>query len=83
MTAFGLILSQIKARLDLDQGLCEEVAKIVSEICGMTVLGSQVTVRKSTAKISLPSTAKMALYLKRDVIVRVCKERGLPILAIV
>jgi len=83
MLNFNILLAKIKERLDIEQGKTEQVREIIKEYTGITITDNQIVIKKGVAIVSLPPTVKMAVFVKREIILAQCKERGIPIVSIV
>lgn len=77
MDLFQSILTGIKKKLDSENDQCEKIARIASEVLGMTVVATMVVYKKSNIQLKLPPTARMALNLKRPELLQALQREGI------
>ncbi len=82
MSLFQTILREVRARLDSEKHKNEDIAQIISEAIGVPILDSQVSIKKGALHITAMPTVKMAIMVKKEVLLRAFKERSIPIYTI-
>lgn len=82
MFNISTLLQGFKRRFDTEQGRSEEIAKIMSVISGLSISKDNITIRKGVVIVTVPPTAKMAILINKEAILRTCKEKGIAVGAI-
>lgn len=70
MSVFQSILTDLKKAIDIRTTHTETLARICTDVLGVTILPEQVSVSKGVLVLRIPSTIKMTLVLKRDVLLQ-------------
>lgn len=82
MDLFQSILANIKKKLDSEAGRTETIARVISENLGVTVSPGMVIQKGTHITLKIPSTARMALTMKRQAILLALQKEGVTILSI-
>ncbi|HTH93557.1 MAG TPA: hypothetical protein VL576_03715 [Candidatus Paceibacterota bacterium] len=79
MSLFHSILSQLQEKIEKGSDQSEKIASIITSIIGTTVSKDQIVVQKTTVRVKVAPTIKMAISLKKEKILTALKEANLQI----
>ncbi len=83
MYVFQTILSEIRQRFEIESGKTKVVSEIIKNISGVTISEKDILIRKGMIVTTLPSTMKMAVFIKKQEIINECNNRKIAISTIV
>jgi|GEM_PF-3071518 len=82
MDLFQSILANIKKKLDSETVQTETIARIASEVLGMTVTVSMIHMKGKQLVLKVPPTARMRLLVKRPQLLSALQKESIAIVSI-
>ncbi len=82
MSLFHSILSKVSSRLGAEERRMTDIAAIVTKDAGIVVKESELSLHKGVLYIKVSPTIKLAVMIKKEMILASCKERGIAVHAI-
>jgi hypothetical protein len=82
MSLFQDIISSLQKKLSAQQQDTQQIALMISEVVGITVLPDQISVRNGVLYLKVQPTIAMSIRLKKELILAMFKEYGIPVTTI-
>ena len=79
MSLFQDIISSLQKKLAASEQNTQQIALIISDVIGITINPDQVNVRSGVLYLKVPPTVAMSIRLKKDKILSMFNEYGIPI----
>ncbi len=82
MSVFHSILSQLKARFDAHTDHSRTIAAYISETVGISLSEESISYNKNIVRLLVSPTIKMAILLKKDILLKLLNEKGISVTSI-
>ncbi|HVY36050.1 MAG TPA: hypothetical protein VG982_02120 [Candidatus Paceibacterota bacterium] len=82
MSLFKKILADIQESIQGEETKKLRITSIISDVSGVSVSTDQLIIKKGVVYLTIPPTIKMAVLLKKELIIKKCNEQSLSIGAI-
>lgn len=82
MSLFQDIITSLQKKLAAREENTQQIALMISEVVGINVLPDQISVRNGVLYLKVQPTIAMTIRLKKEKILALFKEYGIPITTI-
>jgi hypothetical protein len=82
MSLFQTVLSEVRARLSLQEHDLSSVAACITSMTNVPLVSGQLRIKKGVLLVQVPPTLKLAILAKREAILLHCKEQLISVHAI-